>query len=394
MESFIVIVSLITGGLLLAALVLLVQGGKRRLIEGIKWFFGKAKEFEGKVDFTVTVVVPAYNEEKHIEKTVKSIQAQTYPIQRIIVVDDSSTDRTDEVSREAGAEVIRTPENTGTKSKAFNFALPLIDSEITVGVDADTILDARAVEEILKPFINPDIVVSCGFVIPQRIKTLFERARFLQYLEYFTLHKETQNHWGIPLVASGCFFAVRTAVLKEFGGFTAKSIAEDMEFTWRVLMAKKKVVLMSRAISFPLDPDNLYLYKRQVLRWYRGFLQNIGLHWKHLWRQPKLAVAVGWYLILGILQLFFLLGFLITALWRPSLFLLGLKWLALAFTIKAFVLLIIALQRGAALGKRKIALASIPHYFVVAPLDSWLFWKSLWQEWIRRRRLNVWEKGH
>ena len=74
---------------------------------------------------TVTVLIPAYNEEKTIADTINSISQQTYSnVVQILVVDDSSTDKTEEIARECGTEVIRTPSNSGTKAQAQNFAPP------------------------------------------------------------------------------------------------------------------------------------------------------------------------------------------------------------------------------------------------------------------------------
>lgn len=69
----------------------------------------------------LTVIIPAYNEESSISDTVKSLQKQTMPPKRIIVVDDFSTDNTGEIARALGVEVIRPPENTGSKAGAQNF---------------------------------------------------------------------------------------------------------------------------------------------------------------------------------------------------------------------------------------------------------------------------------
>jgi glycosyltransferase involved in cell wall biosynthesis len=90
---------------------------------------------------TVTVLIPAYNEEKTIADTINSIRQQTYPnVVQILVVDDSSTDKTEEIAKECGAEVIRTPSNSGTKAQAQNFALPYLKGVLTATIDADTIL--------------------------------------------------------------------------------------------------------------------------------------------------------------------------------------------------------------------------------------------------------------
>lgn len=70
----------------------------------------------------LTVIVPAYNEAASIGDTIRSLQTQTVPIQRVIVVDGCSTDGTAEVARSLGTTVLRRPSNTGSKAGAQNAA--------------------------------------------------------------------------------------------------------------------------------------------------------------------------------------------------------------------------------------------------------------------------------
>ena len=116
-----------------------------RLRKIIKWLLGIQEKPKINHDIplpNIICIIPAYNEEATIAKTIKSLQAQTVPISRIIVVDDCSQDKTAEIARKCGAEVIRTPKNTGTKARAQNYALQFIEDEnaIIVTVDADTCL--------------------------------------------------------------------------------------------------------------------------------------------------------------------------------------------------------------------------------------------------------------
>ncbi|MFM2374784.1 MAG: hypothetical protein RLZZ234_779, partial [Candidatus Parcubacteria bacterium] len=80
---------------------------------------------------TVTVLVPAYNEEASIAKTIESILAQTYPVAEIIVIDDHSSDRTSEIASSfPGVVVVRTAKNQGTKAQAQNYVLHRITTEL------------------------------------------------------------------------------------------------------------------------------------------------------------------------------------------------------------------------------------------------------------------------
>ena len=99
----------------------------------------------------VAVLIPAYNEEKVIERTIRAALRSSYRNLRVIVIDDGSKDRTLEVARSsfpkeeaAGRVLILTKPNAG-KAEALNFGLKRLDpdEEIFVGIDADTVIAPR-----------------------------------------------------------------------------------------------------------------------------------------------------------------------------------------------------------------------------------------------------------
>ena len=122
----------------------------------------------GSVHGCLTAIVPAYNEAETVAETVRSLREQTLAPARIIVVDDCSTDDTAAIAAEAGATVIRTPSNTGSKAGAQSFALGLVETELVMAVDADTTLAPDAVEELAAALDERDVAAACGFVLPRR----------------------------------------------------------------------------------------------------------------------------------------------------------------------------------------------------------------------------------
>lgn len=390
MKLLIAMIGLILGSLLLAALILLAKGGKARLIEGIKWFLGIAKKFEGEVNFTVTVVVPAYNEEGHIKRTIESIQAQTYPIERIVVVDDSSTDKTGEIAQGLGVEVVRTPENTGTKAGAQNWVLPLLRTEIAVFVDADTVLDREAISKILLPFVDEKVACVGGFLVNQRVKSIWEKFRFIEYLYWLCLHRGAQNCLGVPLNASGGFNAHRVSDLREVGGFPTRTMGEDMDITWELLLKGKKVVFAENALCYTLDPPTYPIYKAQVERWFRAFFQIISVHKKNLYKNKRLLFFVLWYLGASVSGLFSLVGAIVAISFRrpealalPGLFLGNIVLVAL-----------VAFWKGLKFGRGWVVIKSLPSFWLVKWVNLFFFWKACWLEWVKREKLTRWQKGH
>jgi len=357
-----------------------------------RWWLGLRPKFKNSYhNYSIAVVVPAYNEEENIKATLDSLMGQTVikkcKSYRIIVVDDFSSDRTNEFARSKGAEVIRPAFNQGTKAAAQNYALPMINDDLIVTVDADTKLDPKAIENTLYFFNDPKTASVCGMVIPQKIKTIWEKGRFIEYLFGITIFKGAQNNVGAILVSSGCFSVFRTKLLKTIGGFDAKTMAEDMYATWKFQLLGYHIYFAPDAYCYPLDPPNMKIYLNQLDRWYRSFFQNIKAH--SLKRNKKLAIFIYSYLIDGIfspimiaLLLIFLAGKL------------PLSLLILLVLSELIVIFLVCLPMGIKLKMFSKVLVSIPCYYFVRPFNVYIFLRSFWKEWIIKEPLAVWHKGH
>ena len=324
-----------------------------------RWWLGIRPKFAAKPprNYSITVIIPAYNEENSIGDTIESIKLQTVPVTRILVVDDSSGDRTGEVARAHGADVVRTRTNQGTKAMAQNYVLPLVTTELMVTIDADTMLAPDAIEKTLPYFRDEKAASVCGFVIPQRIKTVWERGRFIEYLFGISICKAGQNNFGAVLVSSGCFSVFRTEILKKLVGFKARTMAEDMDFTWEAQYEGYHVYCAQDAFCYPLDPSTGRVFVGQVDRWFRSFFQNIAIH--KLRMNKKLAVIIYGELLNGILG--FVLGcvFLWIVVQRGSIS--YLVWGALADFLLVAIPCVI---KGARISMLWQTILSTPLYFV------------------------------
>ena len=182
----------------------------------------------------VTVVVPAYNEENVIEQTLSSLVRQTMLPASVIVVDDCSTDNTSRIAKSyKNVTVLRPPNNTGSKAGAQSYALPFINTKYTIAIDADTSLPDDAIEKMYK-FMesNEETAAASSYVIPKKVTTIWERGRFVEYMFVFPFTKRIQELYGKPLISSGCFSIYDTRELKAVGGWSARTMAEDMDLTW------------------------------------------------------------------------------------------------------------------------------------------------------------------
>ena len=337
---------------------------------------------------TVSVIIPAYNEESSIERTIDSVLHQTRKPEEIIVIDDHSTDATGKLAEKMGARVLRPPKNTGSKAKAQNYALPHVKTDLTVAIDADTALHENALEEMMEVMKKNDVAAASGFVLPGKIDSVWERGRFIEYMFAFTFYKEIQEWYGKPLISSGCFSIYRTDLLKKYGGWPTRTLAEDMDLTWTYYSKGEKVKFVGEAFCYPLEPHDLTFLGKQLKRWSHGFIQNVVLHWRELLKIPVLReqvmVGLADAIITGMLYFMFVPLFLVI---NPVMlfYLFAADWSFIAVPV---------LWKGYKLKMVRKSLTSLPFYFILRVVNSIYFFKALFSELIFKKSFRTYEKGH
>jgi biofilm PGA synthesis N-glycosyltransferase PgaC len=337
----------------------------------------------------LTIIIPAYNEAASIVDTIRSLQAQTIQADEIIVVDDFSSDGTGDLARSCGVTVLRPLHNTGTKAAAQNIALHKVATEFTLAIDADTVLAPDAIEKLLPAMDAPNVAAACGFVLPRHVNTIWERGRYVEYLFAFTFFKPIQDYYGRPLISSGCFSMYRTSILKAVGGWSTRTLAEDMDLTWSLYQENYDVRFVPAAVSYPIEPHTFSFMRKQLKRWSHGFVQNIQLHWK------------------GILRVGYLRSMIAISLWdaviASTVYLLLLPLLAIVFANPYFLIgyvidipALLVPTTFTAIRRKEVfqLLASVPAFFILRTVNSIFLLEALWSELIVRKSFRIYEKGH
>jgi len=233
----------------------------------------------------VAVLIPAYNEEKVIERTIRGALNSDYPNLRVIVIDDGSQDRTLEVARRAFAEeekdgrvVILTKPNSG-KAEALNYGLEHIqDAEIFVGIDADTIIAHDAISQLVPNFLNPKVGAVAGNAKVGNRVNLWTRWQALEYITSQNFERRALNVLGAVSVVPGAIGAWRTSAVREAGGYHPDTVAEDADLTMALLRRGYRVEYEDLALAYTEAPVNANGLMRQRFRWSFGILQSV---WKH-----------------------------------------------------------------------------------------------------------------
>ncbi len=228
---------------------------------------------------SVTVIVPCYNEESTVIKTVESLLSLDYPKDKlqILIVNDGSTDNTLDIvlSRFKNHEQIKIHhKENGGKHSALNFAISHAETELISCLDADSFVEKETLKRMIPFFENRETMA----VIPS-VK-IWEPKSILQHIQ------KVEYSWGIFLrrllsslnalyVTPGPFSIFRTKVFKELGGYKHAHHTEDMEMAMRMQKNGYKIVNSHSAFVYTVGPEKLKgLYKQRV-RWTYGFLNNV-----------------------------------------------------------------------------------------------------------------------
>ncbi len=247
--------------------------------------FRKRKNFAGP-DYLprVAVLIPAYNEEKVIARTIRSVMMSNYPNLRIVVIDDGSKDATYKTALNAYPDQIASGRLTvltkpnGGKADALNFALEHIDEEIYVGIDADGVIAHDAVANLVPHFANPKIGAVAGNAKVGNRVNLWTRWQALEYITSQNFERRALDLFDVVMVVPGAIGAWRTAAVRAGGGYHTNTVAEDADLTMNLLEQGFSVIYEDSSLAFTEAPVNADGLKRQRFRWSFGILQAI---WKH-----------------------------------------------------------------------------------------------------------------
>lgn len=272
----------------------------------------------------ISFLIPAYNESKNILRTIKNILSISYRYKRIIIINDGSEDSSLEILKEAfqfvtipmlyaetlpsqkvkdvycsklHPEMILIDKEHGKKYDALNAGVNACQTSFFVVIDADTFIDDRAFELLVRPILKyPDTIAigasiricngcSLGlntistFNFPQKILPAMQT---LEYLRAF-LERQGWDYIGGNFVLSGAFAVFKTDMIKQAGGYV-DTVAEDMEIIIRLhrMMKNKKEPYRIRyfpdPVAWTVCPETYKALSRQREYWHRGLLDCLWFH--------------------------------------------------------------------------------------------------------------------
>jgi len=268
----------------------------------------------------ITILLPAYNEQKTIEASVTAILALNYRNYEVVVVNDGSKDDTLEALRHAFdlyeipptyPETIRTKplralyrsrartklvvidKENGGKADSLNAAINASRFPLVIAVDADTLIEPDALLRLTRPFllgrriaavggtvrVANGCVVKHGQVMDARVpRRLLPGVQVVEYLRAFLFGRLGWNRLGGNLIISGAFGLFRKDHLLAVGGYDATSIVEDLDLVVRLhryLRSRKvryEIPFIPDPVAWTEVPETLRVLARQRGRWQRGLV--------------------------------------------------------------------------------------------------------------------------
>ena len=236
------------------------------------------------LDFTphVSVIVPAYNEAKVIEKTIHSLLAQDYRgTLDVVVVDDGSPDGTGDVAREAFPDDPRVTVHikaNGGKASALNYGIRRARGEIVICLDADTVFEPQTIAELVYPLRDPQVGAVAGNAKVGNRINLVTRWQALEYVTSQNVDRRAFDLLNCITVVPGAVGAWRRSAVLAAGGFTHDTLAEDQDATIELRRRGWRVAYAEHAIAWTEAPDTFRSLVKQRFRWSFGTLQCA---WKH-----------------------------------------------------------------------------------------------------------------
>lgn len=243
----------------------------------------------------VSVLIPAHNEEACIADSVRSIFANRYQHLEVIVINDASTDRTQEILESLLPEfpalrILHLKKNMG-KAHGLNLAFGISHGEVIMTLDADSMLDERAIEWAVWHFITfPRVGAVTGNPRVRNRTTLLAKLQTAEYSSVIGLIKRAQRLFGKVMTVSGVVAAWRRSAIIHAGLWDTKAITDDIEMTWRLETKFWDIRYETNMLCWMLVPETVKGLWKQRRRWAQGGVEVIRRHWRvwRDWRQRRI----------------------------------------------------------------------------------------------------------
>lgn len=227
---------------------------------------------------TVSIIVPCWNEENTLGRTVKSLLDLDYPKDKfeILIIDDGSTDNTLPRARqfEKYSNVRVFTKENGGKHTALNFGLSQSESELVGCLDADSYVHRDALKNIILTFETDQKIMAVTPSVkiwePNNIIQLIQNVEYI----WAIFLRKMLSFMDAIYVTPGPFSIFKRVVFEKVGNYREAHKTEDMEMAMRMQCNKMKIGNCHSAVIYTSAPETLNKLYKQRLRWTYGFIKN------------------------------------------------------------------------------------------------------------------------
>ncbi len=247
---------------------------------------------------TVSILIPAHNEDQVIGKLLQRMTLLTYPQNKleIFVIDDASTDTTGQIADQYSQKfqfikVIHRPPKIGGKGKpaALNEALKLVHGEIILCFDADYLPQQGIIEKLVQPFSDPQVGAVQGRpVVLNEPYNALTRMIALERISGYRVDQEARDQLGLIPQFGGTVGGFRRSIIENLGGFDESMLTEDTDLTFSIILNGYKVRYVGEAECYEEAVETWGAYWRQRCRWARGHMQVCFKHSLNVLKSRKL----------------------------------------------------------------------------------------------------------
>ncbi len=240
----------------------------------------KKRGYEEVYSPKISVIVPAWNEEVGILRTVRSVLYNGYSNIQVVIINDGSTDSSDTIIKgfikklaksdyELSRKITYKYKNKGGKGAALNTGISLAAGEIVVTVDADSVLKKGSLMNLVKYYRDEDIMAVVGNVQVVNTSTLLGLAQHLEYYLGF-YNKRAHAVLGAEYIFGGACASFRREIFDKVGVFDTKNKTEDIEMSMRLRYFGYKCTYAEDVICYTEGAADLNGLVKQRVRWKKG----------------------------------------------------------------------------------------------------------------------------
>ncbi len=246
-------------------------------------FYSKKKEDTVLIkEPMVSIIIPAYNEEKTLAKTVDSVLGLNYSMKKleIIIVNDGSKDNTLKIAKEYATKhknIIVIDKENGGKATAMNLGIKVAKGEYVISFDADSMVTKDALKYALPYFSDPKVMCVTPSMKVYNPKGIYQRVQAIEYDQGIFLRKAFSNINAIH-VTPGPFSIYKKEFFDKYGGYDELNITEDMEIAMRIQSLNYRIENSPKSLVYTVAPNTFYGLLRQRRRWYFGMIKNLMMY--------------------------------------------------------------------------------------------------------------------